>query len=167
MPIEGLIDYLRIAFSYIQALPVTIKEAIHFITMTKINRDLLDYLYSKKVIKINILSVLQLELDCQALITFANLCGVSQLSQCFIELSQVIKVLLLSDFNILLDNKVAVERFPYVDVYKVSFLIEKVILLLDHKIISKYQVFYFCFLIIISPMFLCIFPETFICYIFK
>lgn len=125
--IEQVVEYLKVTFMWLTHLPRNTREAVHFAVCSKINQGLLDFLYTK-VNKVNMLSLLNLELDIRHLDMFADNSGVTQLRHCFNEIRELVKALLHPDLPQFGDTAVALRQnlFPSLDPQKLATVVEKV-----------------------------------------
>lgn len=88
---------------------------------------MIEYLLSPRVTRVNILSIVALELDVKRLEEFGDSCGVRQLSMCFAQLRELTQALLHPDLDQFGENpQLRQVLFPKLDPSRLARVIEKV-----------------------------------------
>jgi hypothetical protein len=133
--VNDLISYLQVTFmEHIKHLPLTVRESIHFTSCSQIHSSLMAALIStgsgKKsdthhVKKVNVLGLKIWQEDLDAIMTFADGCGVSQLIECFTPLSQLLKLLLSVDMEKIGELSFREGTYPRINVRQLEAVLLK------------------------------------------
>lgn len=131
---DDIIGYLQVTFMCLTHLPLAVREGVHFASCARVANGILGFLTDPEensgVKKINVYALLGFRKDAQALQQFADSCGVNHLSQCFLELSQVLDAALNSELpQMVLANDVQAVKslYPMLNTSKLAMLMDKVV----------------------------------------
>lgn len=109
-----------------KVLPLSVTEACYFTCCVRMSRGIVDHLLSSKVPKISTFALDTLTLDLRALDEFTEGSGVVQLNQCFLELRELVTVLLLPDLVSICDGpQPRFKQHPLCDPIKLATLVDK------------------------------------------
>ncbi|ETV85220.1 hypothetical protein, variant 1 [Aphanomyces astaci] len=96
---SDLINYLQASFTQLNTLPVPIKEAVHFASCIHINKALEQVLVGPTVKKVNVTGILNFKRNLDALVQYAGTCGVGQLKDCFMPMTQLVDLIVSDDLE--------------------------------------------------------------------
>ncbi|RHY00718.1 hypothetical protein DYB25_013903, partial [Aphanomyces astaci] len=94
------------SFTQLNTLPVPIKEAVHFASCIHINKALEQVLVGPTVKKVNVTGILNFKRNLglyimivYALVQYAGTCGVGQLKDCFMPMTQLVDLIVSDDLE--------------------------------------------------------------------
>lgn len=64
-------------------LPQSVREAVHFTSLTKLSNGILNFILSNNVRQINVFCLIALDADCKRLISFSDSCGKKESTDCW------------------------------------------------------------------------------------
>lgn len=125
--VESIVEFLKVTLMWLEHLPPSVRDAVHFTCCTRVAQGILNYIISPAVGKINMLCILAFDYDLKMLVQFADSCGVPHLKQCFEELHELVRCLLHPNLTHYADNaELRAEHFPYTQTAKLVIVLEKV-----------------------------------------
>lgn len=90
--VEDLIQFLRVTLMCLTYQPSTVREAVHFATCSHLHSSLMDALTSST--RVNVLGLMGLQSDVNALKEFADECGIPDLRVCFASVDELLAAIL-------------------------------------------------------------------------
>ncbi|ETW03431.1 hypothetical protein H310_04895 [Aphanomyces invadans] len=96
---SDLINYLQASFTQLSTLPLPIKDAVHFASCIHINKALEQVLVGPTVKKMNLTGMLNFKRNLDALVQYAGTCGVGQLKDCFLPMTQLVDLIVSDDLE--------------------------------------------------------------------
>ncbi|CAK4384717.1 unnamed protein product [Aphanomyces euteiches] len=100
---SDLINYLQASFTQLGTLPLPIKDAVHFASCIHINKALEQVLVGPKVKRLTMTGIVNFKRNLDTLVQYAGTCGVGQLRDCFLPITQLVELVVSDDIE-RLDN---------------------------------------------------------------
>ncbi|CAK4116422.1 unnamed protein product [Aphanomyces euteiches] len=100
---SDLINYLQASFTQLGTLPLPIKDAVHFASCIHINKALEQVLVGPTVKRLTMTGIVNFKRNLDTLVQYAGTCGVGQLRDCFLPITQLVELVVSDDIE-RLDN---------------------------------------------------------------
>lgn len=126
-----LINYLKVTFAQLEQLPTVVKEAVHFASCIHICKAIEQVLSGSVVKKLNSAGITNFKRNLDALMDFIGSIPIVQLREVFLQLTQLVELLLSGSADKFLDpQQREAGKYSHLSVETVATVLDKI---KDHK----------------------------------